>query len=124
MTAKFIHRCIHVIDLEECKRFYKEALGFEVVHVMGPEDGSWSNTFMNNGDAPFDIELTWNRGRTEPYANGGPDTHIAFAVDDFDAYHELHEKMGCIVRENPAMGIYFIADPEGQWIEILPERKD
>ena len=43
-------------------------------------------------------------------------------VDDFDAAHELHEKMGCIIRENPRMGLYFIADPEGQWIEILPAR--
>ena len=50
------------------------------------------------------------------------DTHIAFVVDDFDAAHELHEKMGCIIRENPRMGLYFIADPEGQWIEILPAR--
>jgi lactoylglutathione lyase len=30
--------------------------------------------------------------------------------------------MGCIVKENPRMGLYFIADPDGQWIEILPTR--
>ena len=88
---------------------------------MGPEDGSWTNTFMGNDGAPFEIELTWNRGRVEPCENGGKDTHIAF-VDDFDAAHGLHEKMGCIIRENPRMGLYFIADPEGQWIEILPAR--
>lgn len=88
----------------------------------GPEDGSWTNTFMGNDGVPFEIELTWNRGRVEPYENGGKDTHIAFVVDDFDAAHELHEKMGCIIRENPRMGLYFIADPEGQWIEILPAR--
>ena len=29
--------------------------------------------------------------------------------------------MGCIVFENHAMGLYFIADPDGQWIEILPQ---
>lgn len=75
-----------------------------------------------NDEAPFEIELTWNRGQVEPYDNGGQDTHIAFAVDDFDAFHELHEKMGCIIRENPRMGLYFIADPDGQWIEIIPEK--
>lgn len=93
-----------------------------LLREMGPEDGSWTNTFMGNDSVPFEIELTWIRGRVEPYENGGKDTHIAFVVDDFDAAHELHEKMGCIIRENPRMGLYFIADPEGQWIEILPAR--
>ena len=121
MKAKFIHRCTHVIDKEANIAFYEKALGFHITREVGPEDGSWTNTYMANDDAPFEIELTWNRGRTEPYANAGKDVHIAFAVDDYDAYHALHEEMGCIVHENPRMGLYFIADPEGQWIEILPE---
>ena len=120
MKAKFVHRCTHVLDKEATIKFYQEALGMKVVREMGPEDGSWTNTFMANDEAPFEIELTWNRGQVEPYDNGGQDTHIAFAVDDFDAFHELHEKMGCIIRENPRMGLYFIADPDGQWIEIIP----
>ncbi len=120
MKAKFVHRCTHVLDKEATIKFYQEALGMKVVRETGPEDGSWTNTFMANGEAPFEIELTWNRGQVEPYDNGGKDTHIAFAVDDFDAFHELHEKMGCIIRENPRMGLYFIADPDGQWIEIIP----
>jgi len=89
---------------------------------VGSCDGSWTNTFMGNDGVPFEIELTWNRGRVEPYENGGKDAHIAFVVDDFATAHELHEKMGCIIRENPRTGLYFIADPEGQWIEILPAR--
>ena len=72
---------------------------------VGSCDGSWTNTFMGNDGVPFEIELTWNRGRVEPYENGGKDTHIAFVVDDFDAAHELHGKMGCIIRENPRMGL-------------------
>ena len=71
---------------------------------------------------PFQLELTWNRGRTEPYANGGDDTHIAFEVDDYGAFHRLHKEMGCIVFENHAMGLYFITDPAGQWIEIIPAK--
>lgn len=122
MKAKFVHRCTHVLDKEATIKFYQEALGMKVVREMGPEDGSWTNAFMANDEVPFEIELTWNRGQVEPYDNGGKDTHIAFAVDDFDAFHELHEKMGCIIRENPRMGLYFIADPEGQWIEILPAK--
>ena len=122
MKAKFVHRCTHVLDKEATIKFYEEALGMKVLREMGPEDGSWTNTFMGNDGVPFEIELTWNRGRVEPYENGGKDTHIAFVVGDFDAAHELHEKMGCIIRENPRMALYFIADPEGQWIEILPAR--
>lgn len=120
MKAKFVHRCTHVLDKEKTIAFYEQALGMRVVREMGPEDGSWSNTYMANDEAPFEIELTWNRGRVEPYDNGGRDVHIAFEVDDYEAAHALHEKMGCIVFENPRMNLYFIADPEGQWIEVYP----
>lgn len=120
MKGTFVHWCIHVVDLEKSLAFYKRALGMEVDHVFGPPDGSWSNTFLSNDRAPFQLELTWNRGWIEPYANGGSDTHIAFTVPDFAAAHELHKQMGCIVRENPQMGLYFIVDPDGSWIEILP----
>lgn len=124
MEARFVHRCTHVLDKEATIAFYEKALGFKVVRESGPEDGSWTNTFMENDYSPFQIELTWNRGRTEPYDNGaGNATHIAFRVDDFDAAHELHESMGVIAKENPAMGLYFIADPDGCWIEILPEKR-
>lgn len=120
MKAKFIHRCTHVLDKQTSIAFYEKALGMHVVREMGPDDGSWTNTYLANDGTPFEIELTWNNGRTEPYENGGRDTHIAFEVDDYDAAHELHEQMGCIVFENPRMHLYFIADPDGQWIEILP----
>lgn len=121
MQGAFIHWCIHVLDLEKSLAFYEKALGMRVHHTMGPEDGSWSNTYLVNDKTPFQLELTWNEGRTEPYENGGKDTHIAFTVEDFDAAHKLHEEMGCIIRENPRMGLYFIEDPDGSWIEILPD---
>ena len=49
--------------------------------------------------------------------------HLAFETDDYEAAHKLHEEMGCICYENPAMGIYFIIDPDGYWLEILPSNK-
>ena len=122
MDGKAIHRCLHVLDLEKSLAFYKKALGMDVVRQMGPDDGSWSNTFIANDTTGFQLELTWNRGRTEPYDNGGRDSHIAFTVPDFDAAHALHDKMGCICHENTAMGLYFIEDPDGCWLEILPEQ--
>lgn len=121
MEAKIVHWCIHVLDLEASLAFYEKALGLTVQHVMGPEDGSWSNTYLGNATSPFQVELTWNRGRTEPYANGGRDTHICFTVPDFEAAKKLHEEMGVIVFDNERMGLYFIEDPDGSWIEILPE---
>ena len=49
--------------------------------------------------------------------------HLAFHVDDFDGTHKHHEEMGCICYENPGMGIYFIKDPDGYWLEIVPADK-
>lgn len=124
MKARFVHHCTHVLDKEETIAFYEKALGLKVLREMGPEDGSWTNTFMGNDETSFELELTWNRGRTEPYDNGvGNSTHIAFRVSDFDAVHALHESMGVIAHENPSMGLYFIQDPDGCWIEILPEEE-
>ena len=48
--------------------------------------------------------------------------HLALAVEDMEKAHALHEKLGCICYENPAMGIYFISDPDGYWIEIIPTK--
>lgn len=62
-------------DKEVTIKFYEKALGMKVLREMDPEDGSWTNTFIGNDGVPFEIELTWNRGRVEPYENGGKDTH-------------------------------------------------
>ena len=57
------------------------------------------------------------------YDLGECEFHLAFRTDDFDAAYALHKEMGCICYENPAMGIYFIQDPDGYWLEIVPVRK-
>lgn len=120
MKAKAVHRCIHVLDLDASIAFYEQALGLTVQRREGPEDGSWEIVFMGNDAMDFLIELTWNDGRTEPYVNGGRDTHLAFEVDDFEAFRALHEQMGCVCFVNERMGLYFIEDPDGCWLEIIP----
>lgn len=124
MQARAVHRCIHVLDLEKSIAFYEKALGMKIVGRMGPDDGSWENVFMGNDSTGFQLEFTWNRGRVEPYVNGGRDTHLAFAVEDIDAARKLHEEMGCISFVNERMGIYFIEDPDGCWMEIVPAGRD
>ena len=58
----------------------------------------------------------WDR----PYNLGDNEFHLAFRVEDFDGAYNLHKEMGCICYENKEMGIYFIADPDNYWIEIIP----
>ena len=112
VVGKCVHRCTHVLDLEKTLAFYEKALGITETRRKEPEDGSWIIVFASNEKSPFELEFTWNKGVTEPYNNGGKDTHIAF-----------HDEMGCVVHDNPAMGLYFIEDPDGCWIEILPEKE-
>jgi lactoylglutathione lyase len=122
MKARMIHENIHVLDLEKSLAFYEQALGLEPLRRVGPEDGSWGLVYLGNDTTDFELELTWNKGRTEPYDNGGEDTHLAFAVPDIGAAHDVHESMGCVAYENTDMGIYFIVDPDGCWLEILPDK--
>ena len=119
----FNHFNFNVLDLERSLRFYDEALGLKAVREKEAADGSFRLVFLGDGVSDFSLELTWLRDRTEPYDLGEGEYHLAFQAEDYDAAHEKHEKMGCICFENPGMGIYFIEDPDGYWIEIVPTRK-
>ena len=122
MTA-FYHFNFNVLDLEKSIAFYKQALGLDIVREKEASDGSFKLVFLGEQHTDFQLELTWLRDRTEPYNLGECEFHLAFRTDEFDALHEKHKDMGCICFENPTMGIYFITDPDGYWIEIVPERK-
>ena len=78
--------------------------------------------YVGNEQSDFELELTWLRDHPQPYDIGEEEFHLAFRTDDFEAAHALHEQMGCICFENPSMGIYFIQDPDGYWLEVLPTR--
>ena len=123
MQFTFTHNNLNVIDLEKSLNFYKEALGLEEVGRKTAADGSFMLAFLGDGVTPHQLELTWLRERREPYDLGDNESHLAFQVDDFKAAHELHQKMGCICYENEAMGLYFINDPDGYWVEIMPVKR-
>ena len=122
MKFTFYHFNFNVLDLERSIRFYDEALGLKPVREKASEDGSYKLVFLGDGETGFQLELTWLRDRTEPYDLGECEFHLALRTDDYEAIHKKHEDMGCICYENPAMGIYFITDPDGYWIEVIPTR--
>lgn len=123
MKFKFDHNNINVLDLEKSLEFYKEALGLVEVRRYEQEAGEFILVYLGDGSTSHRLELTWLKGRTEPYNLGENEFHLAFTVEDFEAAYELHKKMGCICYENKEMGIYFINDPDNYWLEILPVRQ-
>ncbi len=122
MQFTMIHENYNVADLDVALAFYKEALGLTEIRRKTAADGSFIIVYIGNENSTFELELTWLRDHPEKYDIGEEEFHLAFRTDDFDAAHALHEKMGCICFENPSMGIYFIQDPDGYWLEILPTR--
>jgi lactoylglutathione lyase len=98
----FAHNNINVLDLEKSLVFYKSALGLEEARRHEAKDGSFVLVYLGDGRTSHRLELTWLRDRKEPYK---------------------HKEMGIVCYENPAMGIYFIEDPDGYWLEILPKKR-
>ena len=124
MQFKFVHNNFNVLDLEKSLAFYEKALGLKEIRRKEAEDGSFILVYLGDGgSSAHQLELTWLRDWDRPYNLGDNEFHLAFEVEDYEAAHKLHEEMGCICYENPAMGIYFIMDPDGYWLEILPARK-
>ena len=123
MKFKMTHNNFNVLDLGRSLAFYEKALGLKVAREKEAADGSFKLAFLANDQSAHQLELTWLAGRKEPYDLGDNEIHLAFVVDDYDAAHALHAEMGCICFENAGMGIYFIEDPNGYWLEILPAKR-
>ena len=121
---KFVmnHCNVNVRDLEKSVKFYQEAFGLEIVRTHEPEDKSFKLVFLEDANHFWRLELTWLRDWDKPYNLGDNEFHLALSVDDFGAAHHRHQQMGCICFENPAMGIYFISDPDGYWLEVIPAK--
>ena len=123
MKFTFAHNNINVLNLERSVAFYHSALGLQEVRRKEAKDGSFVLVFLGDGSTPHRLELTWLRDRKEPYNLGDNELHLAFTVDDYDAAFKKHKEMGVVCYENPGMGIYFIEDPDGYWLEIVPEKR-
>lgn len=119
---RIVHCNINVVDIDRSIEFYNQALGLTVQKDRTSADGSFRLAFLGDGQSDFQLELTWLKDHPQPYELGDNESHICFRTDDYQAAHELHSRMGCICYENTAMGLYFIEDPDGYWLEIIPAR--
>ena len=123
--AKAIHAMLRVIDEERAVDFYKRAFGLGVADRFAFDD--FTLVYLRNGAADFEVELTVNHGRTEPYALGDGYGHVAFAVDDLGAEHARFTREGLnpnpikeFNRDGALMArFFFVQDPDGYKIEVL-----
>lgn len=123
--AKAIHSMIRVLEEARSVDFYSKAFGLEVAGRYDFE--TFTLIYMSNAEAPFEVELTVNKGRSEPYDLGDGYGHIAFTVEDLDAEHARFKELGYeprdIVqfdRDGKKFGrFFFVSDPDGYKIEML-----
>ena len=123
MKFKMVHENYNVQDLQRSLDFYEAALGLKEKRRKTAADGSFIIVYVGNDETDFELELTWLRDHPEKYDIGEEEFHLAFKVEEFDEAHALHDKMGCICFENHSMGIYFIQDPDGYWLEVIPAKR-
>ena len=123
MKFNLAHTNINVRDLDTSLAFYEEALGLKTIRTYEQPEGKFKLVYLSDELNNYQIELTWLKDRNEDYNHGDNDLHLAFITDDFDAAYEKHKAMACICYENKAMGIYFIKDPDGYWLEVVPQKK-
>jgi len=122
MAYRMVHENYNVSDMERSILFYRDALGLHEKRRKEAKDGSFLIVFMGDGASDFELELTQLRDHPQKYDLGECEFHLAFRTDDYGTSHRRHQEMGCICFENEAMGIYFIEDPDGYWLEIVPTR--
>jgi lactoylglutathione lyase len=123
--AKLIHTMIRVRDLDASLNFYRQVLQLEPSHRLDFPD--FSLVYLRNAENDFEIELTWNKGRDEPYTHGDGYGHVAVAVDSVADKHAALTQAGFAplpikefkVGEQLLARFFFIQDPDGYKIEVL-----
>jgi lactoylglutathione lyase len=123
--AKAIHSMIRILDEEKSRSFYQTAFGLEVADRL--DFDTFTLVYLRNSEAGFELELTINKGRAEPYDVGDGYGHLAFSVDDLDAEHARLKQQQLKIRDivefkrDGAMmaRFFFVEDPDGYKIEVL-----
>ncbi len=123
--AKAIHSMIRVLDEARSVAFYDKAFGLKIADRLDFDD--FTLVYLSNSETEFELELTVNKGRTEPYDLGDGYGHLAVSVDDLDTEHARFESGGLnprkVVEFAPGGTLvgrfFFVADPDGYQIEVL-----
>ncbi|WP_303978753.1 VOC family protein [Dongia mobilis] len=123
--AKAIHTMIRVRDLDAALSFYDRAFALKPADRYDFDD--FSLVYLRNPENDFEIELTWNKGRTEPYTHGDGYGHVAVAVDNLEREHQRFTDMNLnplpvkeFHRDGALMAkFFFVLDPDGYKIEVL-----
>ena len=124
--AKLIHTMVRVSDLDRSVRFYRDAFGLDVSQRRDFAD--FSLVYLRGPDTEAELELTWNKGRTEPYTHGDGYGHVAFCVDDAAASRRRLGELGLAPGEvkefrddtgDLIARFFFVQDPDGYKIEVL-----
>ncbi len=116
---------IRVLDEERSRAFYEKAFGLKLADRLDFPD--FTLVYLSNSETEFEVELTINKDRTEPYQLGDGYGHLAVSVDDLDSEHARFEAEGLkprkLVEFAPAGKLvgrfFFVADPDGYQIEVL-----
>ena len=116
-----VHENYNVCNLDQSIDFYGKALG--LFESRRKETDDFTIVYLKNENSDFELELTYLNDHPQKYDIGEEEFHLAFIVDDFDQAYKLHKSMDCICFENKSMGIYFIQDPDGYWLEIIPSNR-
>lgn len=123
--AKAIHSMMRVLDEAKSVAFYSQVFGLSIAERADFPD--FTLIYMRNPEADFEVELTVNKGRTEPYDLGNGYGHIAFVVDNLEAERERIAALGYSPKDikqmthegKPFGRFFFIEDPDGYKIEVL-----
>lgn len=123
MKFKMYHSSFDVLDLERSLEFYKKAMGLEIMREIDTGNPNHKIVYIGTPDNPAcQLELNWFAERKEPYDLGDNTVHQGFRVDNYNEALAYHQKMGCVKDINENFGVYYIQDPDGYVIEIVPTR--
>ena len=124
VNSKFDHFNFNVSNLEKSLEFYAKALNLKEVRRYEPADKSFTLAYLGDGKSDFVLELTCLKDHPQKYDLGENEIHLCVRVaGDYDEMRRFHKEMGVVCFENEVMNLYFIEDPDGYWIEVLPMKK-
>ena len=121
---KLIHSMLRVQDLDRSISYYRNAFGLEESHRL--DFPTFTLVYLREPESGFEIELTLNKGQTEPYTHGTAYGHIAFCVDDLAGHRALMQRLGygpgdikSLLSPAGSAKFFFATDPDGYKIEVL-----